>query len=60
MLQKNYGIRVNALSLVVLCPDYPTYFVAKVPIMDSVIRQIVDICRDKDLGHNLLSSSLTT
>ena len=54
MLQKNYGIRVNALSLVVLCPDYPTYFVAKVPIMDSVIRQIVAICKDRDLGHSLL------
>jgi hypothetical protein len=54
MLQKNYGIRVNSLSLVVLCPDYPTYFVAKVPIMDNVIQQIVSICRERDLGHQLL------
>ena len=54
MLQKNYGIQVRQLSLVVLCPDYPTYFVAKVPIMDSVIRQIVAICKDRDLGHSLL------
>ena len=54
MLQKNYGIRVSALNLVVLCPDYPTYFVAKVPIMDDVIRQIVSICRERDLGHQLL------
>ena len=54
MLQKNYGIRVNALNLVVLCPDYPTYFVTKVPIMDDIIRQIVAICREQDLGHRLL------
>ena len=54
MLQKNYGITVRALNLVVLCPDYPTYFVAKVPLMDSVIRQIVAICREQDLGHQLL------
>ena len=54
MLQKNYGIRVSSLSLVVLCPDYPTYFVAKVPIMDNVIQQIVSICRERDLGHQLL------
>jgi len=54
MLQKNYGIQVRQLSLVVLCPDYPTYFVVKVPIMDSVIRQIVTICKDRDLGHCLL------
>ena len=54
MLQKNYGVKVSSLSLVVLCPDYPTYYVVKVPIMDDVIRQIVAICREQDLGHNLL------
>ena len=54
MLQKNYGIRISALNLVVLCPDYPTYFVAKVPIMDNIIQQIVSICRERDLGHQLL------
>lgn len=54
MLQKNYGVKVSSLSLVVLCPDYPTYYVVKVPLMDDIIRQIVAICREKDLGHNLL------
>ena len=54
MLQKNYGVKVSSLSLVVLCPDYPTYFVAKVPIMDDIIRQIVTLCREQDLGHRLL------
>jgi hypothetical protein len=54
MLQKNYGVKVSSLSLVVLCPEYPTYYVVKVPIMDDIIRQIVAICTNKDLGHNLL------
>lgn len=54
MLQQHYGVRVSSLNLVVLCPDYPTYFVAKVPIMDSIIHQIVAICQEKDLGHQLL------
>ena len=43
------------MNLVVLCPDYPTYFVAPVPRMDSVIRQIAAICRERDLGHQLLN-----
>lgn len=54
MLEKNYGIRVRAMNLVVLCPDYPTYYVAQVPKMDEVISQIVAVCHQKDLGHILL------
>ena len=54
MLESHYGIRIAGMNLVVLCPDYPTYFVAPVPRMDAVIRQVVAICRDKDLGHQLL------
>ena len=54
MLESHYGIRIAGMNLVVLCPDYPTYFVAPVPRMDTIISQIVAICRDRDLGHQLL------
>ena len=54
MLEKNYGIRVKAMNLVVLCPDYPTYYVAPVPKMDEVIGQIIAVCHQQDLGHRLL------
>ena len=54
MLETNYGIRIKAMNLVVLCPDYPTYYVAPVPKMDEVIQQIVSACHCYDLGHSLL------
>jgi len=54
MLESHYGIRVSDMNLVVLCPDYSRYFVASVPRMDSIISQIVAICREQDLGHKLL------
>ena len=54
MLEKHYGIHVKAMNLVVLCPDYPTYYVAQVPKMDQMIQQIVAICHQRDLGHKLL------
>ena len=54
MLESHYGIRVKAMNLVVLCPDYPTYYVAQVPKMDQLIQQIVTICQQNDLGHRLL------
>ena len=54
MLEKHYGIRVKAMNLVVLCPDFPTYYVAQVPKMDQLIQQIVAICQQRDLGHLLL------
>ena len=54
MLERHYGIKVKAMNLVVLCPDYPTYYVAQVPKMDQLIQQIVTICQQHDLGHRLL------
>jgi hypothetical protein len=54
MLEKHYGIKVKAMNLVVLCPDYPTYYVAPVPKMDALITQIVNIALQRDLGHKLL------
>lgn len=54
MLETHYGLHVKAMNLVVLCPDYPTYFVAEVPKMDEVVQQIMAACHEKDLGHKLL------
>ena len=54
MLQKDYGIRVGGMNLVVLCPDYPTYYRVEVPVMDEVVEQIIAACHRHDLGHRLL------
>lgn len=54
ILEKNYHIKVNSLNLVVLWPEYPSYYVVPVPVMDEVIQQIVTACHEKDLGHQLL------
>ena len=54
MLEQHYAIRVRAMNLVVLCPDYPTYYVAQVPRMEEIIGQVVAICHQQDLGHRLL------
>ncbi len=54
MLESHYGIRVRAMNLVVLCPDYPTYYVAQVPKMDEVIQQVVAACHANNLGRKLL------
>ena len=54
MLQRDYGISVGGMNLVVLCPDYPTYYKVEVPVMDEVVEQIVAACHRHDLGHRLL------
>ena len=54
MLESHYGIRVKSMNLVVLCPDYPTYYVVPIPKMDQIIQQIITICQQRDLGHRLL------
>ncbi len=55
MLETHYGIRVRAMNLVVLCADYPSYYVAQVPKMDEVVNTMVGICQREDLGHCLLT-----
>ena len=55
MLEAHYGVKVKAMNLVVLCADYPSYVVVNVPKMDEVIEQIIAACKEKDLGHQLLS-----
>ena len=54
MLETHYGIKVRGMNLVVLCADYPCYFVAQIPRMDELIAQIIAICHEKDLGHQLI------
>ena len=54
MLQRHYGVHVSAMNLVVLCPDYDSYRLVSVPVMDNLVEQVVAICRQRDLGHQLL------
>ena len=54
MLQRNYGIRVTSLNLVVLCPDYARYHLVGVPLMDGLMERLTTICREEQLGHHLL------
>jgi hypothetical protein len=54
MLEQHYGIHVRAMNLVVLCANYPSYYVAQVPKMDEVVSKMVGICQREDLGHRLL------
>lgn len=54
MLQKNYGIRVKAMNLVVLCPDYDNYQLVSVPVMDDLMQQIASLCVSEQLGFRLL------
>ena len=42
MLQKNYGLKVSRMNLVVLHPDLPTYRVVPIPPMDREVSIIVD------------------
>lgn len=42
MLQKNYGLKVSRMNLVVLHPELPTYRVVPIPPMDREISIIVD------------------
>lgn len=37
ILERNYGIRVKSMNLVILHPDYPSYYIAPVPRMDKEI-----------------------
>jgi DNA helicase-2/ATP-dependent DNA helicase PcrA len=41
MLEKNYGIKISRMNLVVLHPDYMSYNVVPVPIMDHEVRIVI-------------------
>ena len=42
MLEKNYGIKVSRMNLVVLHPELPTYKVVPVPVMEREINVILN------------------
>ena len=42
MLEKNYGIKISRMNLVVLHPDFTTYRVVPVPVMEKEVRTIVE------------------
>ena len=41
ILQKNYGIRISRMNLVVLHPELPTYRVVPVPVMEREVAMII-------------------
>jgi hypothetical protein len=42
MIEKNYGIKISRMNLVVLHPELPTYRVVPVPPMDREINVILN------------------
>ena len=42
MLEKNYGIKVSRMNLVILHPDLPTYRVVGIPRMDKEVRTVLN------------------
>ena len=45
ILQKNYGIKISRMNLVVLHPELPTYRVVPVPVMEREISMIISKIR---------------
>ena len=41
MLEKNYGIIISRMNLVVLHPDFLNYNIVSVPVMDKEVAVIV-------------------
>lgn len=54
MLERNYGVKVKALYLVVLCAEYDNYRLVPVPLLDDIVNQIATLCKQQDLGWKLL------
>ena len=46
MLQKNYGIKVSGMNLVLLHPDFTTYRILPVPIMDKEVQVIINYLKE--------------
>lgn len=45
MLEKNYGIRISRMNLVVLHPNFASYKVVPIPIMENEVRTIIDFIK---------------
>lgn len=46
MLEKNYGIKISRMNLVVLHPELPTYKIVGIPHMDEEVETIIDYKRN--------------
>jgi hypothetical protein len=51
MLEKNYGIKISRMNLVVLHPELPTYRVVPVPQMDKEVSIIIDYVNRTPIHH---------
>jgi hypothetical protein len=49
MLEKNYGIKISRMNLVVLHPDFTTYKVVPVQFMDREVKIMVNSIKVKNL-----------
>lgn len=52
IVEKCYGLKISAMHLVVLHPDYPSYKVINIPIMNNEIQFIVADLKNK-ISNNL-------
>lgn len=49
MLEKNYGIKISRMNLVVLHPDFDAYKVVPVPIMDNEVKIIIEYLKKEKM-----------
>lgn len=55
ILEKNYGIKVEKMYLVVFCDDTDEYIKLDVPYMDATIVSIVKACKNGSVKKQLIS-----
>ena len=49
MLEKNYGIKIKRMNLVVLHPDFTSYSIVPVPMMDREVRIIINYINNNSI-----------
>ena len=49
MLEKNYGINIKRMNLVVLHPDFTSYSIVPVPMMDREVRIIINYINNNSI-----------
>ena len=47
MLEKNYGLTVSRMNLVVLHPDFDSYKIIPVPIMPREVATVVNLIKSR-------------
>ncbi len=55
ILEKNYGIKIKSMNLVVLSNAYSKYHKIEVPIMVNEIAQVINTSKEQNLGYSLLN-----